>query len=276
MLDVHRYLVSLGKSKFTTTICPHCGAETRASSRNDAFCNFCEQYLNIADAEIQKEKGAENVFMQLHSWQADNSLDASVQAIQKLLQANNSPMTFYISALFYRQFSDSRYHDKNYALPGFMEANATNIRSSLDLTSKWKECLFKALKILNDDLAADPKLEDGFLFVKFMSEIRLNLHSEAAGTLKMLEQRASQLPYADYSRMVYGVETNQKNSEASLGALLARGEPNAFYYLAKHLAKEKKLAEASKILLQLDSKASILMTKDLLNKVMDAQDAASL
>lgn len=276
MLEYKRYLQDINTVSVLDLTCPHCGATTKSAGGNDAFCNFCEQHIVVPESEIEKEKGAEIAFMEIHSAVAGNDWQGAVQKAEQLLKGSSDPRIFYLSALLYESFSNLKFHTKDYNRLGFMEENAVNIRESLDLTFKWKEYFFKTIRLVNDEIKKNSGAEESLVFIKFMSEIKLKKFVDAARTLKALGGAGVEDRANDYAKMVYNVEADTKEAEASLRKQLARNEVNAFYYLAKHLAKQKRLDEANALLRKLNERANIFMAQELLNKVVSAQEASKM
>lgn len=281
MLDYKRYLKSLSSTGILALTCPHCGASTKSAEGRGSFCNFCEQYINVSDEEVQKEMSAEIAFTEIHAATREEKWDAAQKKITTLLQGSTDPRLFYISALFYLYLSDVKYRERDYTLHGFMEQNANNITASLDLTSKCKECFYRSVRLVKNDLDrneldSNALIDAGFAFTKFMSEIKLHRFVDARKTLKMLHGPSVQSLLADYADMVYQVETNGKDVEASLEKMLSAMDINSFYYLAKALAKQKKLDEAEQVLNLLKDKANISMARELMNRIKSAQEASKM
>ena len=76
--------------------------------------------------------------------------------------------------------------------------------------------------------------------------------------------------------MAYAVRARTTGAEALLAKVLEAGEPNAFYYLAEHLARNGRLAEAGEVLVQLGQKADVRMAAHLLSTIRKVQDASRM
>lgn len=276
MLDGKKYLRQLMGLKPAALSCPHCGTKTLSASGRSAFCNFCEQYIEILAAEAQGDKRAEAAFAAVQAPMSAGKWDDALKNADQLLKNNSDPRQLYLLALFYLRLSSIKYHKTDYALRGFMEANADNIRSSLDLTMKWKECFFKAIKIVGDELGKNLQIDAELVFIKFMSEIKLQRLVDSFKTLRALQTLDKKGNLMSYALIVYNVEARTKEEEESLAKMLAKNEVNAFYYLAKHLAKQKRLEEANKILQKLSETTDIFMVQDLLSKVRATQEASKM
>ena len=196
----------------------------------------------------------------------------ALSGLEKLLEGNDDPEAFYVSALLCLRFSDLAYLDRNYALPGFMEENSAKIGASMALASKGKDYLCRAAAIAGE--AAAQKRET--LYIKFMSEIRLRRPADASRTLEQFAGTDSNDVLANYARMVYAVSAGTKSAERLLAAALKANEPNAFYYLAEHLARKGRLAEAVGVLAELGQKADVRISAGLLGRIRDAQAASKV
>lgn len=274
VLDGKKYLRMLPASKPPLQKCPHCGSDTFSTSGNVSFCNFCEQYVDFMVSQSGDDQVAEAVFALVQSQMHDGNWgQASIEA-DKLIKGNPNPRVLYLLGIFYRNFSTARYQQTNYNLNGFMEANAQSIKDSLDLTSKWKECFFKAVKIVNDELYKSVQADADWVLLKLMSEVRLKRFVDASITMSSLQTIDKSGARFEYALMAYSVEKNTKQAEASLSKPLGRNELNAYYYLAKYLAKHNKLDEAAAILQKLSAIANVSMAQELMHRVKLSQDAA--
>jgi hypothetical protein len=254
--------------------CPHCGSDTKFIGGKDAFCNFCERYISAQETNFQKEGGLELPFIEVHSLIKQDEWYDAAKKVEMLLKQSSDPLFLYNSALFYYCFSNRKYHERDYTLHGFMEQNAKNISESLDLTSKWKECLFKAIRRINNEIKNNSPVDQDLLFVKFMSEIKLNRLADSRKTLNVLHGSGAQAIRDNYAFMVYSVENDEKGAEKSLDGMLSRGEVNAFYYLAKYLAKHRKINDADSILKFINKRANVLMAQELLYRIESTREAS--
>jgi hypothetical protein len=274
MLNYVKYLNTLARTRLLELTCPHCGSDTKFIGGKDAFCNFCERYISAQDANFQKESGLELPFIEVHSLIKQDKWYDAAKKVEMLLKQNSDPLFLYNSALFYLCFSTRKYYERDYSLHGFMEQNAKNIGESLNLTSKWKEYFFKAIRHINNEIKNNSPVDQDLLFVKFISEIKLGRFADSRKTLKMLHGVGSQALRDNYALMVYSVETDEKGAEASLDRMLSRGEVNAFYYLAEHLAKHRKIDDAGEILKFVSSRANTFMVQELLHRIESAREAS--
>lgn len=266
------YLSQLKSLQYRDLSCGTCAFTTKSPNGSDAFCNFCESYTSaILPPKIPLE--ARPVLEKIHSLMGDNRLDEAASALEILLKDSKNPTLFYVAANFYLNFSDITYYSRNYNIMGFMEENAISIRKSLDLTAKWKECLYKSIRLVKGQAAEISTAGESLLFIKFMSEIRLSRFVDSGRTLKSLAQYGLGDLTVTYANMVYGVEAGKDPSQY-FNAFLSRQEPNAYYYLAKYLAKSKRLDEAESVLSKLSSKAKVRMLPSLLNKIVSSERAA--
>lgn len=275
MLDGKKYLQLLSNAKFLVQTCRHCGSETHFISGGDFFCNFCEQHNDPALLQ-EVEQTAQAAFAPVRDQWGKNNLDEAVKTADQLLKNNADPKQLYLLGLFYRYISTIKYYQKDYTLKGFMEANADSTLASLGLTSRWKECFFKEIKIVDGEIANNMQIELDLIFIKFISEIRLQRFADAASSLRRLQSMDRHGIVADYALLVYSVEKNTKQAEASVAKAIARDDINAYYYLAKCLAKQKKLEDAADLLEKLNDTTEITMVQELLIKINAAQEASKM
>ncbi len=272
MLDGKRYLRLLSGYRLVEQRCPHCGASTYSSSGRLTFCNFCEQPVNLS----QGGQTAESQFAPIMAQVESGDWAAALKSAEQLAKGNNDPMMLYLLGVLYRNASTAKFQSKDYNLMGFMEQNAGNIRESLDLTMKWKEYFFKAIKVIGTELQGNMQVDPELVFVKFMSEIRLQKLVDAASTLRSIQILDKNGAVSEYALLVYSAEKNTKQADASLGKALENGEINAYYYLAKYLAKHGKLAEAEAILQKLGTISEVSMSQELLYRIKLTQEASKM
>jgi uncharacterized Zn finger protein (UPF0148 family) len=274
MLNYKKYIDAIKKAEIFELTCPNCGALTRYTKGKSVFCNFCEQYINISEAEIANETGVEIQFAEVSAAIREGAYEEAEKKAALLSKGKKDPELMYLSALAYLCISDAAYHETDYNLRGFMEQNSDNIRRGLDLTSKWKEYFYKAIKIVKYEIGRDVAVDGSLLFVKFMSEIRLKRFVDAEKTLKLLHGSGIQSDLSEYADMVYNVEAGRPVAERVLPNLLSKGEMNSFYYLAKHLAMQSRLDEAETVAKWLNRITNMCMAKELSRKIESTQKAS--
>ncbi len=276
MLNAAKYARSLDRYAAQSTVCPHCGMQSAVSKAAYSFCNFCEQRIDLARRVPEHEKVASTAFMPVASQLSAGRLDAAVAAAERLLKGNTDPEQLYLLGVFYSSASWTRYTTRDYDLRGFMEANATSIRNALDLTARAKECFYKAIKRVGDAQADNAAADAQLLFIKFMSCVRLHRKTDALSAFEGLKKLDKQNEFIGYAYAVYAVEAETKDADKALAGLLMGMEPNSFYYLARYLAKQKKLSEASDLLRRLGRIASIPLADELAYKMKQALEAAEM
>ncbi len=274
MLNYKKYLGGIKKTDVLELTCPHCGMPTRSLKGKDAFCNFCEQYINISEAEIVKETGVELPFSEVSNAISAGMFEEAEKKLAALRKGKADPLLMYMSGLSYLCFSDAKYHETNYRLRGFMEQNSANIRKGLDLASTSKECFYKAIKVIRYGIERDVTVEGSMLFIKFMSEIRLKRFVDAERTLALLHGSGVKGELSAYADMVYNVEAQRPIAEQVLQIMLPKGEINSFYYLAKHLAQKGRLEESRSVMMWLNGMADVFLAKELSIKIESALKAS--
>ncbi len=271
MIDGGKYLRLLSKFQPAARRCLHCASTTYSINGKPSFCNFCEQYTGSG-----VEQAAETPFSAVRSQIDANGWDAAEKTASQLIKGNKDPEQLYLIGVFYHELSTIRFQSRDYNQMGFMEKNAVNIRDSLDLTMKWKECFFKVIKIVGDELQGNVQVDPELVFIKLVSELRLRRFVEAAATLKVLQNLDKHGILIGYAQLAYNVERNTKQAEASLASMLPQSEINTYYYLAKYLAKNKKLREAELLIELLGKTSEVLSSRELLYKIRLAQEASKM
>lgn len=272
MADFKKYLKSFEKARLSDMVCRYCWSKTKSATGVDAICNFCEQYVSTSSS--LRNAAAEPIFFKLQEAMKSDPASADLGALDGLLKVNSDPRVFYVSGIFHKRISDSLYRSRDYNIPGFMEANSEKIGSSLAHAAKSKEMFYKAIAAAGDREIATGDDAEELLFIKFMSRIGLGRIADASKVLSQLRVIAKRKKVLDYAEMVLSVESGAADADAKLDALLSGDEVNALYYLAKHLARGKKLGEALSVLDALGKRATLPMALQLENTIKDVQEAS--
>ncbi len=276
MLDGRRYIGLLSGYKPIGERCPHCGTNTYSAGRKISFCNFCELPVDFSNPDAQYSQASQTLFAPLLEQANEGNLDAAIKGAEQLVKGNKDSQLLYLLGVLYRNISTARFQGKDYNQMGFMEPNAKNIRSSLDLTMRWKECFFKAIKVVDGEMQTSVQIDPELVFTRFMCEIRLQDYVNAATTLRSVQTLDKKTAMAEYALLVYSAEKNTKQAEPSLLKALESGELNAYYYLARYLAKRGKLREAEMVLRSLERIARVSMSQELVYRIRLTEDASKL
>ena len=243
-------------------ICRCCGNKVFALSPvQESICNFCEAYVSMQDRDIvHGNRDVETTLaMMQNSMATGNWIDGIAPA--NALAATKDPYFLYGASSFYRFFSDFTYYGVDYTLGGFMYSNAEkrsdeatkNKYNAVALSSKSKEFLFKALKIINDM----QNTEDTLVFIKFMANLKLNRQVHIEKTLAEMNSRAGMEMMKSYANMIDAVRANSKLAEKYIENGFSYGISNSLYYLAMHIAKNKDIGSAIGILESLATKSNM-------------------
>ncbi len=240
--------------------CNVCGAETKSKSLKEAFCNLCESY-NKFESNAYPDLSGE--LFKLNNDALIGKTDLLAEFANRIQKQAMQPKTLYAIGNLYYLASSYEYSNLDYSAKGFMEENSSNMYSSLALTSKSKEFFFKALGVLNQ-LEGDegPELEG--LYLKFLINMRLKRLSYAKKDLGSMDKLDTGSSVTAYSNMAYCVSTNAQHALNYIDPFLNAGEPNAFYYLARHLAQKKSYDSAESLLKALTSSFRMPMAQYLL------------
>lgn len=246
MMNSNKYARLLQHAKLSVTTCNYCGMPIAYS--NDPFCQFCELY-NKQPPEMAESKVSEEInalITKAANLINSNSLEEAEKAIDLLAQKSSNPVTLYVAGIYYAYLSDKFYFATDYTQKGFMEGNAENKEKSLLITSKSKECLYKAVAIT--DSLPDPKPQMA-LFAKFLALMALGRMNLAREALKAITDGT----LLAYATAAFAAKSNAKNADKQIEQLLNRNI-NAYYYLASYLAKNGKPDLAKEILDTLSAK----------------------
>lgn len=271
-LDVGKYVKELDSIKLSKVACGVCGAQIMYVAKKDAMCQFCESHSSAspkgANADSAKQLDAIRDLIGGANWDAASTY-FSAYAGQK-----TDPLLTYAAGIFYWYYSDSKYHNLDHNLFGYMEQNAKNMYDSLHITVTAKDYLYRAMKLIENqnDVAAD----EGLLYTKFIIDIRLKRPHMAAKTLQLLNAMKKSDRITEYANMVFAVITEDKSAAQKIAALMDKHELNAYYYFAKSLVKMRKLGDALKVLDKVASISDMPMAEELARKVRIVQQASAL
>lgn len=193
------------------------------------------------------------------------------KGLQKLLTIRESPEMDYVAGIFYNNYSDYMYTNRDYQyLAGFREPNAENISAGIQFFYKSKEMLYKAIDSANKLLQTNEHDEQR-LFVKFLSEFRLKRMADARQTLKVLNE-TSNGAMSVYASMLYSSTMHSKGSFTFMKQLTDMGIVNSFYYYARFITSDGNLNEAKNLLIKLLSRVSMPKAKSLLEGIQGVQE----
>lgn len=244
--------------------CWICGSPVALTFSNDGICNFCEAYIP-SDAYLSNKAYVKHAtaLSEIQKLIDLGNVDDAKAKTDALVSGSTDPVLLYGAANVYSFISDFKYYDMNYSREGFMEQNSANVYYALDMTSRSKDMLYKAIQMT---IGAEGSLHDlQSLYLVSMSNLKLKNNVEAIKYISMMQED----PYLpkEYSRMVYSVQTGNKEASGRISSLISKGNANAVYYLAKYYAGSRKLEEAKLILEKLNAKVRMPMSVFLLGKI---------
>jgi hypothetical protein len=206
---------------------------------------------------------------------------AAALAKAEALAGLSDPLALYGLGSIYMVLSDYTYNDVNYALPGFMDANAgkksnepgINKYNSMALMAKSKELLFTSLYILRSKAGGSGR---EFQFPEFLVQMKLRRMPQAAKALERIAGGDDSGAASEYAKMAYAAKTGDRHAAERISPVLKAGHLNALYYNALHLINHNRRREAKASLsLMLDRVASP-MALDLMAKLAEAEEVERL
>ncbi len=272
-MNFFNYIKAFENVQLAQVICRYCGSIAYSYDGKEAICHFCENHADADKSQALNDPVlSKKLNVQLSMGKSD--WEGAAKAADALATASADPYMLFFGASIYRAYSDYKYYDRDYNLMGYMEQNSANVYASLDFTSKSKEYFYKAIKTIDSQpqVASDASLQ----YTKFISLMRLGRVSESYNALAKLREIAATGLLTDYAGMVYSVEMDSKDVEHRLNGPLAAGHPNAFYYLARRMIKQKKLDDAERVLEMLQKKVSMPMAFYLLGRVRNVKEQTKL
>jgi len=233
------YIYALSKAEYKTMQCPFCGGQT-AYKGKESFCTICESYLGPKTDGPSHSGSLTSVNADVLNGATDK-LDGFLKANPKLL---SEPGMLYGVGTLYAIASSYKYHDLYYAREGFMEQNSSNVYASLSMVSRSKEFFYRTLDSLEKLQGVDPVS----LYLEFITNMRLNRILDARAALNKMALMNKESAVLLYANMVYAVGTRSKSAMDHIETLAGNGEPNSFYYFARHQAQARKLEDAEAML----------------------------
>ena len=270
-MDCSKYLAALDL-KADYVECPYCGAMFPLGKNGSGFCSFCEGFY---DESV--EAGREDDLAQmagLHGFIKKSALSELENALASLQPKTLDPFTLFAKGSFYRYLSNYRYYDLDYNRQGFMEENSSNIYESLDLTAKYKEFFYKAIKVSKEKYSASPN--EILQYMQFITNLKLKRRFQAGLALREMKTSAKNRELLDYSEMAYLAESADGNALEMIGRLSEAGNLNSLYYLGEYLVLKKLFKDAEHVLQALIDKVEMHEAAYLLHRVRTFIDETSL
>lgn len=257
----------LDNQKGMTAACDCCGSFLMLCNQDEGFCHFCESYLLMGEDEPNNPEVDKFAAIQLLIDQKDvEGAEKRLDKITSGMENQSNPYLLFGAANMYRALADIKYFDLDYhtAGRGFMEGNSSNIYHSLDLTTKYKEMFYKAIKLAENQTKTG--MDEGLLYLIFISYMKLKRPLDAAKALTSLKHARRSLA-KEYMELINAVESGREEGKQDAINMMSKGNPNAVYYLARHYVKQKKLAEAKYLLEKLNSKVRMPDSLYMLHKI---------
>ena len=272
---------STGNAGFTLHACPSCGSDVLVPQQSPgSFCHLCESFTHAAEVKPSAGGAVPDALSgAAHAIAAKDYAAALAKA--EALAGLSDPLALYGLGSIYMVLSDYTYNDVNYALPGFMDANAgkksnepgINKYNSMALMAKSKELLFTSLYILRSKAGGSGR---EFQFPEFLVQMKLRRMPQAAKALERIAGGDDSGAASEYAKMAYAAKTGDRHAAERISPVLKAGHLNALYYNALHLVNHNRRKEAKASLsLMLDRVASP-MALDLMAKLAEAEEVERL
>ncbi len=272
---------STGNAGFTLHACPSCGSDVLVPQQSPgSFCHLCESFTHAAGVKPSAGGAVPDALSgAAHAIAAKDYAAALAKA--EALAGLSDPLALYGLGSIYMVLSDYTYNDVNYALPGFMDANAgkksnepgINKYNSMALMAKSKELLFTSLYILRSKAGGSGR---EFQFPEFLVQMKLRRMPQAAKALERIAGGDDSGAASEYAKMAYAAKTGDRHAAERISPVLKAGHLNALYYNALHLINHNRRREAKASLsLMLDRVASP-MALDLMAKLAEAEEVERL
>jgi len=242
------YIKQMSKGNVNEATCSYCGYKQEL---NSYFCTFCEIGKDVAKTSTIDTTTLAQL-TEVHNAIIAEDLEKAEEKLDALGLKAANPYLLYVIGVLFKQISDIAYFGVDYTLKGFMPENAETREKSLRMEAKSKEFFYKA--IYAAEAVPEPK-EGQLLFIEFLSYLHLDYFPEAKNLLDKIPESNKKMK--EYAEMAYAAETNSKQAEKAIEAMLKENEPNAFYYLAKYLAKNQKANEAERVLKEIEKVAKL-------------------
>lgn len=267
-ISIPRYIHSLAQYGKKGLPCPYCGNIIITKDGSYFACSFCEMHSN--DVQLSKQRDdVKGLLVSKNNFISGNAWDDAAGIVDQIMALDQSPQMAYASAIFYEAFSNYCWHNINYCLGGYMEANSVNREKSWMLLSKSKTLLYRNIKICADQIKLGNEVD--IIFIKFLSEIKVSKLAEAKNTLDII-MGSDTIPRArDYACMVYYSQINDQKNALKYIDIMSNTDLSSFYYLARLLAKSRLNGAALKILEPLTEKTSMPKARELLFKIKDLE-----
>lgn len=231
---------------FSELGCEYCGGSALSLGK-ESICHVCEAHVRTTKEELEGKYPS--LYEKLASIQDSfrkGLFNEAEKETASLVEKHGDLGVLYAAANLYKFFSDYKYYDLDYNRSGFMEENSENIYTSLDLVSTSKKLFYISLKLVIEQ--TESSFDEGLLYLQFIINIKLKRLVYAERVMKVIRELNKDDLITQYTNMVYSVESRSKRAPGYLNPLLSGGDVNSYYYLAKYLVYNRKVAEAKPIL----------------------------
>ncbi len=263
-IPISKYLRSLAQFEKKGVACPYCGNIIITKDGSYFACPFCEMHSNEVQVSKQRDD-IKSLLVSKNKFISSNAWDDAAKAVDQMLLLDPSPQMIFASAIFYESFSNHCWHDVDYSIGGYMEQNSINREKSWVLKSKSRTLLYRDIKICGDEIKTGK--ETDIAFIKFLAEMKVSKFAQAKDTLGIIMGSSTLSRANDYACMSYYSQINDQKNAIKYIDSISTTDLSAFYYLAKLLVKNRRNADACKILFRFVEKASMPKATELLFKL---------
>jgi tetratricopeptide (TPR) repeat protein len=227
----------------------YCGTKTAALG-SLCMCANCESMTRYDNTSLsRKDPTLASSLDVIDEAMAEGKYDDAIAEYEKLYQNREDPSFLYAEALAYIRYSNSENARISYDKPGFMDDNAAVAERALNLASKAKALLAKAISTARKDMAEGNDSPDN-AYALLLAQLKFGALRGAKDSVDAMGKLSNTLIY-NYSAMLF--ETRMGNYRQAMvhADAIIRGDDvlvNAFFYAGLAMFKLGKKQDAKKLL----------------------------
>ena len=229
-------------------MCTCCGTETPSIYDID-ICTNCENLVyasrkTLANRNPELVGNLDAIRMGIDEGKFEQAI-----AVYDRIEKNSSLL--YAEALAYIKYSNSEVAKVDYTVQGTENGNAKFIKNSVELTSRSKYYLVKAIGAVRGDIEKGT-VSLGNLYLMFMTQLKFGSIRAASHALQQLG-KVGDAYVAGYANLAFDANMGRYDEIIKRADAMMGGEHgiNVFYYLALALFKKNRVKESVALLTEL-------------------------
>ncbi len=253
-------------------VCSYCGVKTAALG-SVCMCANCESMAHYDHASLaRRDPTLTSSLDVIEEAMAEGKYEGAIAEYETLEQYKEDPSFLYAEALVYIKHSNHENDRISYDKPGFMEDNAAAIELSLNLASKAKALLAKAIDISRREVA-EGNSSPNSLYALLLAQLKFGDIRGAKDSLDVIGKLGPTLIY-NYAAALFEAHTGNYAKAMEHADTIIRSDEaivNAFFYAGLAMFKLGRRADAKKLLNAISTMSANSSIPALLGEMKNAE-----